>query len=50
VEERSAEAALKILVPRIVGPKVGFGISCFQGKPDLVSKIESRLRGYAKSL
>lgn len=46
VEEPSAEAALRILVPRILGGEVTFEIRVFQGKPDLLGKLPSRLRAY----
>ncbi len=46
VEEPSAEAALLLLVPRIVGPSVTFNVHPYQGKPDLLSKLPGVLRGY----
>jgi hypothetical protein len=46
VEERSAERALDVLLPRIV-PGVDFQIRVFRGKPDLLKKLPDRLRGYA---
>lgn len=46
VEERSAERALEVLLPRIV-PGVDFEIRVFRGKPDLLRKLPDRLRGYA---
>jgi hypothetical protein len=46
VEERSAEAALRFLLPRIV-PGIPFRIYAFQGKRDLLSKLPHRLRDYA---
>lgn len=46
VEERSAESALEVLVPRIV-PGVDFEIRVFQGKVDLLKKLPDRLKGYA---
>lgn len=48
VEERSAEAALGILIPKIVGPEIDFEIHSFEGKRDLLQKLPSRLRGYAR--
>lgn len=39
------EIALRSLLPRIV-PGVSFDIHVFQGKPDLMKKIGSRLAGY----
>lgn len=47
VEERSAEEAMRILVPRLVGPDVTFEVHSFQGKRDLLAKLPARLRGYA---
>lgn len=47
VEEPSAEAALKILLPKITDPQVSFRIITFQGKPDLLARLPQRLRGYA---
>jgi hypothetical protein len=47
VEERSAEAALRVLLPRIV-PGVPFRIYAFQGKRDLLSNLPYRLRDYAR--
>lgn len=46
VEERSAEALLRILVPKIV-PGITFGVHPFQGKQDLLKKLPARLRAYA---
>jgi Domain of unknown function (DUF4276) len=50
VEERSAAAALRILIPRIVeGAEEGqdFQIREFSGKQDLLKQLPSRLRAYA---
>ncbi|HPY73624.1 MAG TPA: DUF4276 family protein [Methanothrix sp.] len=47
VEEPSAEAALKNLVPRIV-PEIEFKVITYQGKPDLLSKLPQRLKGYRR--
>ena len=47
VEELSAEAALRNLVPKIV-PGVEFRVIRFQGKQDLLSKLPRRLKGYSK--
>lgn len=41
------EAVLEELLPRIV-PGHTFGVHVHQGKPDLLSKVEQRLRGYAR--
>ncbi|MGH3920731.1 MAG: DUF4276 family protein [Pseudonocardiaceae bacterium] len=46
VEERSAEQALRTLLPRIV-PDIDFEIRVFRGKSDLLKKLPSRLKGYA---
>lgn len=46
VEEPSAEGALRILLPRILGT-VPFDIRVFQGKADLLKKLPQRLAGYA---
>lgn len=49
VEEESAERLLKAhLVQWIECEQVRIGVRRFQGKPDLVKHLESRLRGYAK--
>src|SRR3954464_5235174 len=45
VEERSAEAALLSIVPRIISPNT-FEIYPHNGKPDLLRKLPNRLRGY----
>ncbi len=46
VEEPSAEAALRNLVPKILGQDVSFAIHPHQGKPDLLTKLPGRLKGY----
>ncbi len=49
VEEPSAEAMLRILLPKILaGPT--FEVYLFQGKTDLLQKLPQRLRGYAEWL
>lgn len=50
VEEPSAEQALAILLPGLVGPDVTFAIHPFQGKPDLLRRHPERMRGYAASI
>lgn len=50
VEEPSMEAFLQALLPRALPAGRSFEIRVFQGKPDLMSKLEARLRGYAKWL
>jgi len=47
VEELSAEAALRHLVPKIV-PGVDIQFRVFQGKQDLLSKLPILLKGYSK--
>ncbi|MEO6954893.1 MAG: DUF4276 family protein [Polyangia bacterium] len=47
VEEPSAEAALRTIVPAIV-PGLDFDILVFQGKRDLLKQLDGRLRGYAR--
>lgn len=49
VEEPSMEAALRVLMPRIVG-NLSFDIHAFQCKKDLLKKLPLRLRGYARWL
>jgi hypothetical protein len=49
VEESSAEAALRVLVPKIA-PGLSFQVYPYQGKQDLLKKLPQRLRGYAKFL
>jgi Domain of unknown function (DUF4276) len=46
VEERSAESALEVLLPRVV-PGIDFEIRVFRGKADLLKKLPDRLKGYA---
>jgi hypothetical protein len=46
LEERSAEAALKNLLPKIIGERVGFRLHAYQGKLDLLNKLPDRLQGY----
>lgn len=50
VEEPSAEIALRILIPKIVGENTTFRIHPFQGKQDLVKNLLGRLRGYRRWL
>lgn len=47
VEEPSMEAFLKELLPRLLPQNRTFHIHPFQGKPDLLGKLQSRLRGYS---
>jgi len=46
VEESSMEAALNLLVPRILGQGQSFRIHSHQGKADLLGRLPARLRGY----
>jgi hypothetical protein len=46
VEERSAEQALRVLLPRIV-PNADFEVRVFRGKIDLLKRLPDRLKGYA---
>jgi len=48
VEERSIEAALTNLLPKILTPDVTWRIHAFQGKQDLKKRLPERLRGYKK--
>jgi hypothetical protein len=47
VEELSMEAALDEVLPRVI-PDHTFNIHVHQGKPDLLRKVENRLRAYAR--
>jgi hypothetical protein len=50
VEEYSAEAALKNLLPSILPEETTFAIRPFSGKQDLLSQLPKRLSGYQKWL
>jgi len=50
VEERSAEVALRALVPKIVEGRATFEVRVHQGKPDLLQRLPNRLRGYRACL
>lgn len=50
VEEPSMEAFLRALLPRLLTQDRTFGIHPFQGKADLLSKLEARLSAYASWL
>ena len=50
VEEISMEAFLRALLPRMLPDGCTFQIHPFQGKPDLLSKLQDRLYGYARWL
>ena len=45
VEEPSMEAALRVLLPRLLG-ELSFRVYPYQGKDDLLTKLPGRLRGY----
>lgn len=47
VEEPSMEVFLRALLPRLLPQNRTFEIHPFQGKNDLLGKLEARLRGYA---
>jgi hypothetical protein len=47
VEEPSMEVFLRALLPRLLPQDRTFEIHPFQGKRDLLGKLEQRLRGYA---
>ncbi|HOK59076.1 MAG TPA: DUF4276 family protein [Sedimentisphaerales bacterium] len=47
VEEPSMEAFLRGVLPRLLPKDRTFAIHPSQGKPDLLAKLEARLRGYA---
>ncbi|MHB1352241.1 MAG: DUF4276 family protein [Thiobacillus sp.] len=47
VEEPSMEAFLRALLPRLLPAGRTFEVHTFQGKSDLLGKLEKRLRGYA---
>lgn len=50
VEEPSMEAFLRALLPRLMPARRSFEIHPFQGKDDLMAKLEARLRAYAQWL
>ena len=50
VEEPSMEALLGVLLPRVLPADRTFMVHPFQGKDDLLDKLEARLRGYARWL
>jgi hypothetical protein len=50
VEEPSTEVFLSALLPRLLPQDRTFEVHPFQGKSDLLGKIEARLRGYASWL
>jgi hypothetical protein len=50
VEEPSMEAFLGALLPRLLPADRSFVVHPFQGKTDLMAKLQDRLRGYASWL
>ncbi len=50
VEEPSMEAFVRALLPRLLPADRTFDVHPFQGKSDLLEKIEKRLRAYARWL
>lgn len=50
VEEPSMEAFLRAVLPRLLPHDRSFEVHPFQGKPDLLKKLQDRLRGYAQWL
>lgn len=50
VEEPSMEAFLRALLPRLLPADRTFEVHPFQGKDDLMGKLQDRLRGYAQWL
>jgi len=46
VEEPSVEAALRVLLPRVLGD-LSFEVYPYQGKLDLLSRLPDRLKGYS---
>ena len=50
VEEPSAEAFLRALLPRLLPQDRTFEVHPFQGKQDLLGKLEQRLRAYVRWL
>ncbi len=50
VEEASMEAFLRALLPRLLPQDRSFEVHPFQGKPDLLQKLQARLHGYAQWL
>lgn len=49
-EEPSAEAALQLLIPKIVGTSITFAIHQHGDKPTLLARLPGRLMGYASWL
>jgi len=47
VEEPSAETALRLLLPKMIGDDVAVEYRVFQGKSDLLERLPRQLRSYA---
>jgi hypothetical protein len=50
VEEPSMESFLRVLLPCLLPADRTFEVHAFQGKSDLLGKLQNRLRGYAQWL
>ena len=50
LEERSAEVALKLIVPKILSDDVGSDFYSFQGKQDLLGQLPTLLKGYKSQI
>jgi hypothetical protein len=50
VEEPSAEVALNLLLPVIIGDRATFQIRTFNGKADLMQSLERQLRGLSRGI
>ena len=50
LEERSAEMALEIILPKILPDDVRVNFRVFEGKQDLLKNLPVRLRGYNQSI
>ena len=46
LEERSAEVALNVILPKILSDNVSFHFHVFDGKHDLLKQFPARLKGY----
>lgn len=48
LEERSAEEALKCILPKILSDNVSHGLHVFGGKDNLLKQLPKRLKGYRR--
>ena len=48
VEEQSMEMVLQQLIPNMIPESVSYQIITFEGKPDLLKNVQSRLTAYAR--